>query len=79
MHESGAIQRIIKVINEKAKGSKVARIHFCYGKLTGFSPEHIAFHLREHTKGTPLENAELDFKEAADPFKDLYVESIEVD
>jgi len=50
-----------------------------YGAVGGVEPGHFEEHFREKVKGTVLEGAELSFKEDIIPYRDMNLESIEVE
>lgn len=73
MHEIGLVNDIIDSIKAKLKYSgedpSVKKILIVIGELEHVTPEHFEFHFKEHTKGTYLEKAELNFKRAKAIFK----------
>lgn len=73
MHEIGLVEDIISAINAKlSKGrenAQIKKVNIAIGELEHISPEHFEFHFKERTKGTVLENAELNFKKAEAMFK----------
>ena len=63
MHETHLIQPIIKGISEHAKregASIVSKVHLKVGALTGVKEESFKETFSVLSKGTPLENAELE-------------------
>lgn len=73
MHEIGIVDDILSAISAKLRGKKeiseVKRVNISIGELEHISPEHFEFHFRERTKGTPLKNAELNFKKLLARFR----------
>ena len=73
MHEIGIVDDILNAISAKLRGkkeiSKIKRVNISIGELEHISPEHFEFHFRERTKGTPLKNAELNFKKVQARFR----------
>ena len=73
MHEIGLVEDILSVINTKLKesepNSEVKKVNIVIGELEHLSPDHFEFHFRQRTKATPLERAELNFKEVRARFR----------
>jgi hydrogenase nickel incorporation protein HypA/HybF len=73
MHEIGLIDDIICIINARLKeskeNSKVKKVNVVIGELEHVSLRHFEFHFREATRGTLLENVELNFKKVKARFK----------
>jgi hydrogenase nickel incorporation protein HypA/HybF len=70
MHESGIAERIVAVALERARESGAARItdlHLEVGEEAGASPEAVAFHVEEASRGTMVEGARIHFVETSDP------------
>ena len=73
MHEIGLVKDIITSINSKLNkikpGSKIKVININIGELEHVVPGHFEFHFKENTKGTVLENAELNIKRVKVKFR----------
>ncbi len=66
MHEYGVTEEIVNIVLEKLKEYKnpeIRVINVILGKLTDFAPESIEFYFPFISKGTPVENAKLNFKQ----------------
>lgn len=66
MHEIGLVEDTIYAIKSKLKDLgrdvKLKAVNVIIGEMEHVTPSHFEFHFREHTKGTMLENAKLNFK-----------------
>ena len=73
MHEIGLVNDVIDTIKSKLKESResssIKKVVIVIGELEHVTPEHFEFHFREHTKGSYLENAALNFRKAKARFK----------
>jgi len=83
MHDLVAVEKIIRVaeriILDLPAKPKFIKLNLLYGAIGGVEPKHFEEHFREKTKGTILENVELSFKEDIIPYRDVNLESIEVE
>lgn len=60
MHELSITRSIVEACSEKANGARVLRVTLEVGKLSCVMPEALQFCFDVCTRGTPLEEAELD-------------------
>ena len=65
MHEMGITRNIISIVSEHAKGAPVKRVSLEIGKLSAVLPDAIRFCFDVCSKGTELENADLEIIEIA--------------
>jgi len=63
MHELGITQTIVAIVAEHAKGAKVQRVSLEIGKLSAIMPDSVRFCFDVCSKGTVLEEAELEIIE----------------
>ena len=61
---TGSLRLMVKKPN-----SKVIKVNIAIGELEHVSDDHFEFHFRERTKGTPLEDAKLNFKKVMARFR----------
>ena len=66
MHEMGITRNIVSIVSEHAKGARVKRVSLEIGKLSAVLPDAIRFCFDVCSKGTELENADLEIIEIAD-------------
>jgi Zn finger protein HypA/HybF involved in hydrogenase expression len=81
MHEHHSVERLIKVMLEKAKAnraSKITAVTFALGTHSGFQEGSIRVCFELTAKGTIAQGAVLKFKRVASE-TDLYVEDIEAE
>jgi len=65
MHELGITESIINIVSNKAReaqASKIVKINLVVGELAGFVPDCIEFYFDSLSKGTPAEEAILNFQ-----------------
>jgi hydrogenase nickel incorporation protein HypA/HybF len=63
MHELAVTCGVVELVREAAKGRRVLRVTVEIGKLSGVVPDAVAFCFPVATKGTSLEEAELEIRE----------------
>jgi hydrogenase nickel incorporation protein HypA/HybF len=63
MHELGITQTIVAIVAEHAKGAKVQRVSLEIGKLSAIMPDSVRFCFDVCSKGTVLEEANLEIIE----------------
>ena len=66
MHEWSIVESVVKEIikqTEKHKIKKLDKVCMSIGRDSNFEPEHFRFCFQLLSKGTPLENVELELKE----------------
>ena len=63
MHELGITRNIVAIVSEHAGENQVKRVLLEIGKLSAIMPDAIRFCFEVCSKGTPLENAELQINE----------------
>lgn len=76
MHELAITECIISAVAERLGEQKVIRVVVEVGELSGVMPDPIRFCFDLCTKGTTLEDAELEIVRA--PGRDLKVREVEV-
>ncbi len=83
MHDLVAVEKIIRVaeriICDLPARPRFIKLNLLYGAAGGVDPGHFTEHFREKTRGTILEIAELSFKEDLVPYRDVNLESMEVE
>lgn len=65
MHEMGITRNIVSIVSEHAKGARVKRVSLEIGKLSAVLPDAIRFCFDVCSRGTELENANLEIIEIA--------------
>ena len=63
MHELSITKNIVAIVNERAKGRRVVRVHLEIGKLSAILPESIRFCFDVCAKDTCLSGAKLEITE----------------
>ena len=63
MHELGITQTIVAIVAEHANGAKVQRVSLEIGKLSAIMPDSVRFCFDVCSKGTVLEEANLEIIE----------------
>ncbi len=65
MHELGITRNIVSIVSRHAKGARVKRVSLEIGKLSAIMPDAIRFCFDVCSRGTELENANLEIIEVA--------------
>lgn len=65
MHELHLLRQLVDDITNhaaKEKAAKITKVYILLGIFTEINPEILKYYFKEHTKGTILENAEIDIQ-----------------